>query len=158
VIAIDADTRIEVEGLLCQLLACIGEPSFTCTSHVTEPGVQEVLFDLEVGGIHYTLARIRPPPDYAWVSLSPREKEVIRLVCAGLPNKAISDVLEISPWTVGSYLKRIFAKLAVGSRAEMVARVLNEGLLGGIQPNHTYARTPSNGATQPLHPAAEAPY
>ena len=65
------------------------------------------------------------------INLSPREQEIIRLICAGLPNKAISDVLEISPWTVGTYLKRIFAKLNVGSRAEMVAKVLQDGLLNG---------------------------
>jgi DNA-binding NarL/FixJ family response regulator len=80
-------------------------------------------------GMRYTLTRSRPPPDQAQVNLSPRETEIVRLVAKGLPNKAIAAVLEISSWTVATHLRRVFAKLAVGSRAEMVARVLQEGLL-----------------------------
>jgi DNA-binding CsgD family transcriptional regulator len=33
-------------------------------------------------------------------------------------------VLEISVWTVGTHLRRIFAKLGVGTRASMVAQLL----------------------------------
>jgi DNA-binding CsgD family transcriptional regulator len=55
--------------------------------------------------------------------LSPREIEIVRLVAKGLPNKTIAGVLEISPWTVATYLRRVFAKLGVGSRAAMVARL-----------------------------------
>jgi DNA-binding CsgD family transcriptional regulator len=50
-------------------------------------------------------------------------------VAKGLPNKAIADVLDISLWTVATHLRRIFAKLGVGTRAEMIARVLGDGLL-----------------------------
>jgi DNA-binding CsgD family transcriptional regulator len=128
-IVLDSETQSTIEELFRQLLACLGET--TPLSGPTDNGheAQEVVFDTDLQGIHYTLLRVRPPTDHTCVSLSPREKEVIRLVCAGLPNKAISDVLEISPWTVSSYLKRIFAKLGVGSRAEMVARALSERLL-----------------------------
>jgi Bacterial regulatory proteins, luxR family len=44
------------------------------------------------------------------------------MVAEGHPNKIIADVLNISPWTVCTYLRRIFAKLGVTSRAAMVAR------------------------------------
>jgi DNA-binding CsgD family transcriptional regulator len=91
---------------------------------------QEVVFNICLDGSRYTLTRAQPlSAHHETVSLSPREQEIVRLVCTGLPNKAISDVLEISPWTVGTYLKRIFAKLNVCSRAEMVAKVLQDGLL-----------------------------
>jgi len=55
----------------------------------------------------------------------------VRLVAEGLPNKCISAILEISSWTVATHLRRIFAKLGVGSRAAMVARLLEEGLIAG---------------------------
>jgi DNA-binding CsgD family transcriptional regulator len=58
--------------------------------------------------------------------LSPREQEIARMVARGLPNKAIAAVLEISTWTVGTYLRRMFAKLGVTSRAAMIARLMEK--------------------------------
>lgn len=59
--------------------------------------------------------------------LSPREQEIVRIVAEGHPNKIIADVLNISSWTVCTHLRRIFAKLGVGSRAAMVARLFDGG-------------------------------
>jgi DNA-binding CsgD family transcriptional regulator len=58
--------------------------------------------------------------------LSPREQEIVRMVAKGHPNKVIADVLNISPWTVCTHLRRIFAKMGVASRAAMVAK--NSGI------------------------------
>ena len=52
------------------------------------------------------------------------------MVAKGHPNKVIADVLNISSWTVCTHLRRIFAKLGVGSRAAMVAQLLELGVLG----------------------------
>lgn len=57
------------------------------------------------------------------VDLSPREREIVRLVASGHVNKTIGSVLDISPWTVATHLRRIFAKLGVTSRASMVAKI-----------------------------------
>jgi DNA-binding CsgD family transcriptional regulator len=56
--------------------------------------------------------------------LSPREQEIVRLVADGFSNKQIGEVLDISPWTVSSHLRRLFAKRGVTSRAALVASVL----------------------------------
>jgi DNA-binding CsgD family transcriptional regulator len=122
-----------VEGLLVQLLDQLAQTPSPPTTPLASNPTHEVVLDLYLEGARYTLTRVHPPADHNRVNLSPREKEIIRLVCAGLPNKGISDVLEISPWTVGTYLKRIFAKLGVCSRAEMVARTLRDDLLGRNQ-------------------------
>src|SRR5580765_3818764 len=79
------------------------------------------LMDVECDGIRCVLTRAAPPHDTP--ILSPREQEIARMIARGLPNKAIAAVLEISTWTVGTYLRRIFAKLHVTSRAAMVARL-----------------------------------
>ena len=63
------------------------------------------------------------------IQLSPREQEIVRMVAKGHPNKVIADVLSISSWTVCTHLRRIFAKLGVGSRAAMVAQLLDLGIL-----------------------------
>ncbi len=131
---LDHHPQLKIEDLLFQLLACIhnGKEQASiavCAAQSSAHALaQEVVLDLCVDGQRYTLTR-SPSLTEERINLSPREQEIIRLVCDGLPNKSISDVLEISPWTVATYLKRIFAKLKVGSRAEMVARVLQDRLL-----------------------------
>lgn len=89
---------------------------------------EEVLIDREVDGTRYLLLRM-PPPNGKRVQLSPREQEIVRMVAKGHPNKVIADVLSISSWTVCTHLRRIFAKLGVGSRAAMVAQLLDTGAL-----------------------------
>lgn len=91
-------------------------------------GTEEVLVDTEVDGARYLLVRMRRLGN-GRVQLSPREQEIVRMVAKGHPNKVIADVLSISSWTVCTHLRRIFAKLGVGSRAAMVAQLLELGLL-----------------------------
>ncbi len=88
---------------------------------------EEVLIDTEVDGARYLLVRMRQASSR--VQLSPREQEIVRMVAKGHPNKVIADVLNISSWTVCTHLRRIFAKLGVGSRAAMVAQLLESGVL-----------------------------
>jgi len=63
------------------------------------------------------------------ITLSPRERAIAQLVAQGLPNKCIGIQLDISPWTVATHLRRIFAKLNVTSRTAMISRLLQENLL-----------------------------
>jgi DNA-binding CsgD family transcriptional regulator len=84
-----------------------------------------VILDVEVDGVRCLLIRA-PRREWAHPVLSPREQEIARMVAKGYPNKTIARVLDISAWTVGTHLRRIFAKLSVGSRAAMVARLHEE--------------------------------
>jgi DNA-binding CsgD family transcriptional regulator len=88
----------------------------------------EIIVDAEVDGVRYLLVRPHKPIASS-VSFSPREREVARMVAKGYPNKTIADVLEISPWTVCTHLRRLFAKLHVSSRAAMVARLISDGIV-----------------------------
>jgi DNA-binding CsgD family transcriptional regulator len=82
---------------------------------------------LDINGVRHlivpTTAR-RAPPGVSERSavdvLTPRELQIVALVADGRPNKAIAARLRISEWTVSTHLRRIFAKLAVDSRAAMV--------------------------------------
>jgi DNA-binding CsgD family transcriptional regulator len=98
------------------------------TSNSTGSPGEEVLVDTEVDGARYLLVRMRRL-GYGRVQLSPREQEIVRMVAKGHPNKVIADVLNISSWTVCTHLRRIFAKLGVGSRAAMVAQLSELGAL-----------------------------
>jgi len=88
----------------------------------------EIIADVEVDGVRYLLVRSRKSIAPS-VSFSPREHEIARMVAKGYPNKTIADVLEISPWTVCTHLRRIFAKLRVSSRAAMVARLIGDEIV-----------------------------
>ena len=63
-------------------------------------------------------------PDDALVSLTAREREVAMLLVRGLTNKGIAHEMVISENTVKRYLKSIFEKLGVDSRAAAVAKVM----------------------------------
>lgn len=97
--------------------------------YASGPNSEEILVDTEVDGSRYLLLRM-PRPNRNRIQLSPREQEIVRMVAKGHPNKVIADVLNISSWTVCTHLRRIFAKLGVGSRAAMVAQLLELGVLG----------------------------
>jgi DNA-binding CsgD family transcriptional regulator len=59
--------------------------------------------------------------------LSPREREVCHEVMAGRSTADIAGQLFISANTVQDHLKSIFAKVAVRSRGELVARLRPAG-------------------------------
>ena len=80
-----------------------------------------VLLDVTVGQVRCLLVHQEPA---LRVTLSPRERQIALMVAHGRTNQAIATSLEISVWTVSTHLRRIFAKLGVSSRAEMVARLL----------------------------------
>ena len=56
-----------------------------------------------------------------WDSLTPAEKEVARLVASGMTNREVAVRLGMSPYTVDGRLRRVFAKLGVGTRVEVTA-------------------------------------
>ncbi len=66
-------------------------------------------------------------------ALSPRELQIARLVADGSTNRAIASSLDISLWTVSTHMRRIFAKLGVCSRAEMVAQFFGGGDTGQLR-------------------------
>ena len=54
--------------------------------------------------------------------LSPREREVLELLARGYLYKEIANMLQISVQTVNTYIRRIYEKLHVRSRAQAVAK------------------------------------
>jgi two-component system response regulator NreC len=67
-------------------------------------------------------------PD-SYDDLSPREKQVLRLVALGYTNRQIADQLFLSTKTVGTYRSRLMSKLNLKSRPALVRYALKRGLL-----------------------------
>jgi len=63
---------------------------------------------------------VRRTPD-ARDHLTPQELQIAQLAAAGMSNREIGQRLYLSPRTVGSHLYRMFPKLGISSRAELVS-------------------------------------
>ncbi|MFN0074752.1 MAG: LuxR C-terminal-related transcriptional regulator [Chloroflexota bacterium] len=61
--------------------------------------------------------------------LTVREREVLQLVAAGLPNKGIAHRLSLSEHTVKYHLASVLSKLGAASRAEAVAHGVRRGFI-----------------------------
>jgi len=59
--------------------------------------------------------------------LTPREEQVVALVVEGLGNRQIARELRLSEHTVKKYIFRIFEKLGISSRVELVLYAVNCG-------------------------------
>ena len=68
----------------------------------------------------------QPKQDYG---LTQREKEILQLLIDGMSKKYIAEQLYISPYTVDTHLKNIYAKLHVHSQMDMITKTLKEHLL-----------------------------
>ncbi|MBV1853542.1 AAA family ATPase [Catellatospora tritici] len=68
-----------------------------------------------------------------WPNLTPAERAVVNLVCAGLSNREIAARLVLSPKTVETHLSSAFRRLDVTGRAEL--RSLAAAMPGWSKPN-----------------------
>ena len=66
--------------------------------------------------------------DGSRLGLSPREREVLRLMAAGRTNRQIADELYISARTAATHVGHIFTKLDLTSRAAATAYAFSHGL------------------------------
>lgn len=63
--------------------------------------------------------------------LTPREREVLRLVATGATNTSVAVQLDISPHTVRSHVQNVLAKLGAENRLAATAMARRAGLLPG---------------------------
>ena len=105
----------------------LGEARFT---QVREEGQELTLDDAVAYAARKSGGRKRPAT--GWASLTPAEREVVRLVGEGLRNDAIARRLFIAPGTVKVHLSHIFAKLGITTRAELAAQAASQDLTGPI--------------------------
>jgi len=100
---------------------------------IEKPFASEVILD----SLDVALARLAAPneQDPAAVAtatklalLSPREREVLEGLLAGLPNKTIAYDLAISPRTVEIHRARVMGKMGARSLSELVRLALAAGL------------------------------
>jgi DNA-binding CsgD family transcriptional regulator len=64
-----------------------------------------------------------PLPFQVGSDLTPQERAVTRLVCAGKTNKEVARELVLSTKTIGYHLGNVYAKLDVHSRSQLIAKM-----------------------------------
>lgn len=80
-------------------------------------------------GVRPGTAGPRQRPSHGWESLTASERDVSRLVAEGLTNRQVASRLHISPHTVNTHLRHVFAKLGISNRAELAAAVTRHSRL-----------------------------
>jgi DNA-binding CsgD family transcriptional regulator len=121
-VAESAGTTLLRQQLVAALRAMLDQVQVRAIdTTATETGVSVML---EHDNVRCVLVVSAQVPRHA---LSPRELQIARLVADGATNRAIASSLDISLWTVSTHMRRIFAKLGVCSRAEMVAQFFGCG-------------------------------
>lgn len=70
-----------------------------------------------------------PSPEASLGRLTPREKQVLRLVAQGYSSREIAAQLKLSPETVRSYRKSLMRKLGVSGVAKLVPLAAAAGLI-----------------------------
>jgi len=74
-------------------------------------------------------SKLHNPEQAKIASLTPREREVISLICEGLRNKEVSARLHISEATVSHHLSAIYRKLDVEDRTSLVIYSVKQRLV-----------------------------
>lgn len=69
--------------------------------------------------------------DETYASLSPREQEIAACILGGMTLKEIATLLDVPASTAGTYRKRLFDKLGVATKAELIERYSTSARQGG---------------------------
>ena len=69
----------------------------------------------------------RKRPSSGWASLTPTERDVVRLVSEGLANNDIATRLFVSPRTVQTHLTHVYSKLGLTSRVQLAQEAARHG-------------------------------
>jgi DNA-binding CsgD family transcriptional regulator/tetratricopeptide (TPR) repeat protein len=129
-----ADALLAEGGRREEATALLREAHATAVTLGARPFREEI--ELLAARARLSLAPERRPPAPAGAGedafgLTPRERDVLRLVAAGRTNRQIAGELFISPKTAGVHVSHILAKLGVGGRGEAAALAHRLRLLDG---------------------------
>ncbi len=83
---------------------------------------------LRARGVRPQASGPRSAPD--WPELTESEFAVVSLVAQGATNREVAERLYLSPYTVNSHLRHVFAKLGIRSRVELARPAAARGMPG----------------------------
>jgi two-component system nitrate/nitrite response regulator NarL len=135
VLLMDVETReLAVQAFRCGArgLFCLAESSFQSFCECIEQVYRGQIF-ASTQQLNNLLESVCQVPSLQVLSasgeklLTSREEQVVALVADGLSNRDVATELGLSEHTVKKYLFRIFEKLGISSRVELVLYALHHG-------------------------------
>ncbi len=106
-----------------------GARGYVLKSATPLPAYRQALLDVAAGGTPLSpsvarqmLTYFTPRPSAQPDLLSARERQVLEALVEGLSEKQVAARLALSPTTVHTYVRRLYDKLQVKSRAELLGR------------------------------------
>ena len=73
--------------------------------------------------------------------LSKREMEIVRLAASGLSNCAVGQRLSLSESTVNNFLVRVYEKLGISTRIELILYILSDDQSNESEENEIAEKT-----------------
>ncbi len=96
-----------------------------------EPNGAELIVAVHPSGEDGRIGARGATPAPLAISLTPREREVVRRVALGRSTPQIAADLNLSPATVRSHVRNAMVKVGAHTRAQLVALVLGDGHIDG---------------------------
>jgi DNA-binding NarL/FixJ family response regulator len=91
----------------------------------TADAMTQALRQVLQGQTHFPQDLVAPPVQ---AHMTPRQRDVLDLLCQGKANKEIAAILEMSDHTVRAHLKMVFLSLGVHTRTEAVLAARKQGI------------------------------
>ncbi|MDZ7868330.1 MAG: response regulator transcription factor [Rheinheimera sp.] len=85
--------------------------------------------DTVMQGDSYIAPSVQTLLDAIHLELTPREFQIMRLVCDGLSNAQIAEQLNLSPKTTDKHRENLMRKLGVNNSAQLIRKALQMGIL-----------------------------
>jgi len=140
------DTGAEIQYLkqrwpALKIIVLTGSQSAQLLHQVAQAGADAVLqkngdatelrtaIDKVMRGDSYIAPSVQILLDTVSLELTPREFQIMRLVCDGLSNAQIAEQLSLSPKTTDKHRENLMRKLGVNNSAQLIRKALQMGIL-----------------------------
>jgi DNA-binding NarL/FixJ family response regulator len=124
-----------------KIIVLTGSQSAQLLQQVAQAGADAVLqkngdaaelrtaIDNVLRGDSYIAPSVQILLDTVSLELTPREFQIMRLVCDGLSNTQIAEQLSLSPKTTDKHRENLMRKLGVNNSAQLIRKALQMGVL-----------------------------
>lgn len=99
-------------------------------NHFYGKDIAQIMYDIYIAKVNSKSAKNKFfTKNKEEITLTEREKEVIKLLCGGISVKEVAEILCVSPRTIDNHKANIMQKLGFHSTVELVKYAVKEGIV-----------------------------